>query len=96
MSELKIVAVVTAKKEYQKDIEKALHNVVDGTRTEEGNVSYDLHVDIKNPLKYIIIEVWKSQEALNIHNATVHFNEFKKAIEGKIEGLDIDVVKKIY
>lgn len=96
MSELKIVAVITAKKEYQKDIEKALHNVVDGTRTEEGNVSYDLHVDIKNPLKYIIIEVWKSQEALNIHNATVHFNEFKKAIEGKIEGLDIDVIKKIY
>lgn len=96
MSELKIVAVITAQKEYQKDIEKALHNVVDGTRTEEGNVSYDLHVDIKNPLKYIIIEVWKSQEALNIHNATVHFNEFKKAIEGKIEGLDIDVIKKIY
>lgn len=96
MSELKIIAVITAKEAYQQDILKALHAVVDGTRKEEGNVSYDLHQDTKNPLKYTIIEVWKSQEAIDSHNQTEHFLSFVKAIENKVDGLDIDVIKKVY
>ncbi|NDV68264.1 putative quinol monooxygenase [Dysgonomonas sp. 25] len=96
MTELKIIAVITAKEEYKNDIVKALHAVVDGTRKEEGNISYDLHQDMKNPLRYIFIEVWKSQEAINSHNQSAHFQQFVKAIEGKIEGLDIDFVKQVY
>lgn len=96
MSQLKIIAVITAKEEYKEEIVKTLQKVVDGTRKEEGNVSYDLHIDTKNPLKYTIIEVWKSQEAIDIHNQAPHFLEFVKAIEGKVDGLDIDIIEKIY
>lgn len=96
MKELKIIAVITAKETYKDDIAKALHEVVDGTRKEEGNISYDLHQDTENPLKYTIIEVWKSQEAIDSHNATDHFLAFVKAIEGKVDGLDIDVIQQIY
>lgn len=90
------MAVITVKKEYQHDVEAALHDIVDSTRLEAGNVSYDLHVDIQNPLKYIILEVWKSQAAINIHNEAEHFIAFKKAVEGKVDTLVVDVVKKIY
>jgi quinol monooxygenase YgiN len=96
MTELKIIAVIVVKPAHQKELEKICQAVVDGTRKEEGNVSYELHQDVKNPLKYIILEVWKSQAAIDTHNETEHFKKFVKDIEGKIESLTIDVVKKIY
>ncbi len=96
MTELKIIAVVTVKAAYQKELEKVFHTVVDETRKEEGNVSYDLHQDTKDPLKYTILEVWKSQDAINLHNESAHFKAFVAAIEGKIEGLTVDIIKKIY
>lgn len=93
---LKIVATLTVKNEKDRsDIEKALHAVVDGTRTEEGNISYTLHQDVNNPLTYIFIEVWKSKEAIAIHNQSPHFEAFKKAIDGKV-GLSVSVVKEVY
>jgi quinol monooxygenase YgiN len=54
-----------------------------------------LHQDINNPLKYIILEVWKSQEAIDEHNESVHFKSFVSLINGKIDGLTVDVVKRI-
>ena len=95
MAELKTVAVIEVKEEYQKDIEIALGKFIDETRKETGNISYDLHVDIHNLLKYTIIEVWKSEDAIVIHNNTSHFLEFKNAIDGKITDLKIDIIKKI-
>ena len=51
MMELKIVAVIVVKAAYQEELEKVFHTVVDETRKETGNVSYDLHQDCQNPLK---------------------------------------------
>lgn len=96
MAELRIVAVVEAKAAYQKEIEKAFQAVVNETRKEAGNVSYDLHQDVKDPLKYTFFEIWKSQAAIDEHNESAHFKTFVAAIEGKIEKLTINVVKKIY
>ena len=96
MEELKIVAVIVVKKEFQNELVEVFQNLVNETRKEEGNVSYDLHQDTSNPLKYVILEVWKSDKAVEIHNASAHFEMFKQAIDGKIDGLTIDVVKKVY
>ncbi|GHV69128.1 antibiotic biosynthesis monooxygenase [Bacteroidia bacterium] len=96
MAELKIVATVVAKKAFQKELEKVFRAVVDGTRKEEGNVSYELHQDVKNALKYVILEVWKSQQAIDYHNESAHFKAFVAAIDGKVEALTVDVIEKIY
>lgn len=96
MSQLSIVAAIVVKDSYKDELEKVFRNLVDHTRKEEGNVSYDLHQDVKNPLKYTIIEVWKSQDDINKHNDTPHFKEFLTAIEGKVDSVNIDVIKKIY
>lgn len=96
MAELKIVATITVKSDNKEEVLVALQNVVNATRKEEGNVSYDLHQNITNPLEYTILEVWKSQEAIDLHNASAHFDEFKKAIGEKIEGLKVDIIKQIY
>lgn len=96
MEELKIIATIIAKEENDKEIYATLQAVVDGTRTEAGNISYTLHRDTTNPLKYVIIEVWQSQAAIDIHNATPHFQKFVKDIEGKIQSLDISIIQSIY
>lgn len=96
MSELKIVASIVAKEECKDGVLKAIQKVADKTRMEEGNVSYDLHVNTKKPLVFVLIEVWKSDEAIQIHNESNHFQEFVKEIDGKIDALEIDTIKHIY
>jgi quinol monooxygenase YgiN len=91
--ELLIIAHVTTKAEYKDELMKAFEKVVEGTRQEAGNISYDLYVDTSNPLKFTIVEQWKSQDAINIHNETSHFKEFVKAIDGKAD-LDVTVAKQ--
>lgn len=96
MEELKIVATITAKAEFVDEIKQALHTVAGATRKEEGNISYVLHEDVSDMTKLVLLEVWKSQEAIDIHNASAHFSAFKVAIDGKLEGLSINVIRKIY
>jgi len=94
--ELKIIASLTIKNEKDtSEIVKALHNVVDGTRKEEGNISYELHKDIADPNTYVFIEVWKSQAAIDSHNNSAHFLEFVKAVKGKVS-LAVNVIEKVY
>lgn len=93
---LMIVATLTVMNETDvAEMVKALHQVVDGTRTEEGNISYVLHQDINNPMTYIIIEVWKSQEAIDYHNQTPHFLAFVEAVKDKTI-LSVNTMKKVY
>ena len=93
---LVIVATLTIKDEaYKAQIEQILHTTVDSTRKEEGNISYVLHQDINNPLVYVVIEVWKSQEAIDYHFSTPHFKAFGEAVEGKAD-LIVNIVKKKY
>ncbi len=96
MDNLKIIATVVAKTESKEEILQSLKKVTDATRTEEGNISYTLHADVNNPLKFTIFEVWKSQAAIDIHNETPHFLAFKDSLDGKIESLTIDVISEIY
>jgi len=80
---LTIVAVVTVKPEFKEDVLKAIKTVVDATRKESDCIFYDVFEDVNNPLKFVFIETWKSQAAIDSHNKSAHLNDFKKAIEGK-------------
>jgi quinol monooxygenase YgiN len=96
MEKLKIVANIVIKNEYKEDILKALHAVTDGTRKEEGNISYVLHQDIYNSLAFIILEEWKSEDAIQFHQQTPHYLTFKEELKGKIESLNTNVIREIY
>lgn len=96
MNSLKIVATISVKENYIEELKNIFHTVVDATRMEEGCISYDLHSDVNNPLVFVILEEWKNQEAIDFHNKSQHFQNFKKGIDGKIDNLKIDVIKKIY
>ncbi|WP_277510653.1 MULTISPECIES: putative quinol monooxygenase [unclassified Ereboglobus] len=94
--EFKIIATLVAKEANKDEVRNALTAVVDGTRKEAGNISYVLHQDTTNPLKYTIIEVWKNQEAIDLHNKSAHFLAFAGTIKDKVDSLSIDTIREIY
>ncbi|WP_161554646.1 antibiotic biosynthesis monooxygenase [Ereboglobus luteus] len=94
--QLKIIATLVAKESHKSAVRNALTAVVDGTRKEPGNISYALHQDTVNPLKYTIIEVWKNQEAIDLHNKSAHFLAFAETIKDKVDSLSIDIIREIY
>lgn len=95
MKELKIIATIVAKAECDKEVYASLLKVVEGTRTESGNISYVLHRDINAPLKYVMLEHWSSQDAINLHNSSDHFQTFVKEIDGKIDSIDVVTVEVV-
>jgi quinol monooxygenase YgiN len=76
----------------------ALGKCVEGTLKEPGNDSYTPYADLSNPLKFIIVEEWQSQSALDDHFQTPHFKQLGKDLEDLLTApLDVrvfDAVKK--
>jgi len=81
--ELTIIAHVVVTEESKEDVLKAIEAVVEGTRQEDGNIAYDVYEDTANVLSFTFVEIWKSQSAIDAHNASEHFLAFVKAVEGK-------------
>ena len=80
---LTIVATITVKPEFKENVLKAIKTVVEATRKEAGCIFYNVFEDVNNPAKFVFIETWKSQAAIDSHLKSVHFNDFVKAVEGK-------------
>ena len=70
---IKIVAEWFVKPESREKFLELCEEIVEGTRAEEGNISYELHENIADPNHLTFIEEWKDQEALNIHDNSDHF-----------------------
>jgi len=95
MSSIQIVALVTVKPEYTEDLAAQFKELVKASRAEEGNISYDLHQEIGKPNHFVFVESWKSQAAIDAHNASEHFQGFVKAIDGKTDALEIVLMEEL-
>ena len=95
MSNIKIVALVTVKPEYTETLAAQFKELVKASRAEAGNISYDLHQGIGKPERFVFVENWKSQAAIDAHNASEHFQGFVKAIDGKTDNLEIVLMNEL-
>ena len=95
MSSIQIVALVTVKPEYTEALAAQFKELVKASRAEEGNISYDLHQETGKPNRFVFVENWKSQAAIDAHNASEHFQGFVKAIDGKTDALEIVLMEDI-
>ena len=94
MSSIQIVALVTVKPEYTEALAAQFKDLVKASRAEEGNISYDLHQN-RQTQPFRIRRSWKSQAAIDEHNASEHFQNFVKSIEGKTEALEIVLMNQV-
>ncbi|HEI8865384.1 putative quinol monooxygenase [Serratia sp. AKBS12] len=93
--EVRVIATLQAKSEFIDAVNDAVHQIVEASRQEQGNLQYDLHRDLDKPGTFVFFERWASADALEKHNATAHFKQFVGQIDGKLELLDIKRVAKI-
>lgn len=94
--ELKIVAIMTVKPEAVNDILPIFQAVVQGSQEEEDCISYNLHQDISDSTKFVMLEEWKSQSAIDFHNNTDHYKTFKEASKDLIVKSDVSILKLVY
>lgn len=94
-NELKIVAIIKVKPQAVKDIMPIFEKIVSGSQKEEGCIYYNLHQDTKDSTRFVMLEEWKSQDAIDFHNNTEHFKAFKEAAKDKIESSEVTVIKTV-
>jgi quinol monooxygenase YgiN len=91
---LVIVATITANSGHADTVRNALLQVVPPSRTEAGCVKYELHVDQKDPNRFVMLEEWTSQAALDVHMATPHFQQLAASI-GPLARIDMQYLAKL-
>ncbi|KAF0821100.1 MULTISPECIES: putative quinol monooxygenase [unclassified Cytobacillus] len=50
--------------------------LIESSRAEEGNITYDLLKDTEQAGSYTMVELWKDMDAVKFHNQTDHFTAF--------------------
>ncbi|CRY54217.1 antibiotic biosynthesis monooxygenase domain-containing protein [Yersinia intermedia] len=93
--EVRVIASLVAKPEFVNEVKEAVLQVIEPSREEQGNLQYDLHAESGQNGSFVFFERWESDAALDKHNKTQHFGDFVKAIEGKLERIEIKKVKQI-
>ncbi|NLX49964.1 MAG: antibiotic biosynthesis monooxygenase [Methanospirillum sp.] len=91
-----IVAGGRALPERAADLERLALDLVRASRDEAGNISYDFFADLSDPARFTFIEVWKDQAAIDLHNATPHFQGFVEKAGPLFDGpLEIGLYRKL-
>jgi len=53
-----------------------IQTLIEATRQEPGNISYELMKSTETDYAYARIELWKDMEAAGLHNTSEHFTSF--------------------
>jgi len=64
------------KPESKEEFFATLNPLIEGTRTEDGNLLYELHVSLEDEFKFVLVEHFADQEAVDIHNESEHFKKY--------------------
>jgi quinol monooxygenase YgiN len=72
MSDLNVVAVLTAKPGSEDLLEKTLKELREPSLAESGCISYELYRSAVDASAYITLEKWQSQADLEAHMKTPH------------------------
>jgi quinol monooxygenase YgiN len=72
MSEVVVCASFKLQPAFAEEAEEVLRELIRNTHAEEGCVLYALHRDTEEPLRYLMIERWRSREDLEAHYRQPH------------------------
>jgi len=70
MSEVVIIAALTAKPGKEEEAEELLRSVIAPTHAEAGCIFYALHRGTDDPRRYCYVECWASRAELEAHQAS--------------------------
>ncbi|MDR1616793.1 MAG: antibiotic biosynthesis monooxygenase [Syntrophomonadaceae bacterium] len=73
---LLVTAKLKVKEGKQKEFIGQTKDLLENTRKEEGNISYNLFNETDDETRFIFVEEWESDEALKAHTKAPHFAVF--------------------
>ncbi len=76
-----IIGTVTARPETREELQTLLAAQVEPTRAEPGCITYDFHVDAKDPCVFVFYENWKSQKDLDAHMKMPHLAPLMRRLD---------------
>ncbi|MEY2192058.1 putative quinol monooxygenase [Neobacillus sp. BF23-41] len=56
--------------------------VAEPSQAEEGNISYEYFENPIQPNTFVFVEKWQDHAAINVHEATAHFQNFVNLVPG--------------
>ncbi|APR52099.1 antibiotic biosynthesis monooxygenase [Sphingomonas koreensis] len=84
-SHIKIVAILTAKPGQAEALRDLLDGMIGPSRSEPGNLRYDLWVDQAEPGRFVLDELYQDAVAVDAHRASGHFQNYLSAINDLAE-----------
>ena len=79
---VRVVARDHLKPECKEEAFKLLKELIEATRKEEGNISYQYCQDVNDPYYFAMIECWETEEALQAHLKSEHFTRIIPKLGG--------------
>ncbi|WP_041745181.1 putative quinol monooxygenase [Coraliomargarita akajimensis] len=90
MSQLTIVANITAKPDQIELVKAELLKLIPITRAEAGCLNYDLHQDMENSAHFMFYENWESRELWQLHMQAQHLKDYLSATEGAVDAFTVN------
>ncbi|WP_375723388.1 antibiotic biosynthesis monooxygenase [Arcobacter sp. KX21116] len=80
---MNIIKKVTfiAKDDSIKEMKDLLKTMVEPSKNEKGCLSYEIYQLKENPAKFVVVEAWEDEEALEGHKTTEHYKYYKANFE---------------
>ena len=88
MSKIVVFASFYPKKEKSNEVKNIILEMVDPTRSEEGNEIYNFYEEKKDDSKNIsfhLFEVYKDSVALDFHRNTLHYKNYRSKIANLLD-----------
>ena len=70
---IRIVATFRIRPDAVEEFRTLAERLVEGSRAEASNVTYDLCVARDDATSFVVLEAWRDDAAIEAHNASPHF-----------------------
>lgn len=81
-STVRVVARVVALPDKVEELKAVLLTLIEPTRQETGCIQYELLHNGSDATDFTFVEIWKSDEALDLHLASVHLQAALAQVQG--------------
>ncbi|MGM0751713.1 MAG: putative quinol monooxygenase [Bacillota bacterium] len=95
MEPIVITAVLKAKSGSEGELEKALQQVIQPSREEDGCIQYDLHQSTEDPGVFVFYERWENEASLKAHIQSAHYQTYRQRAEGILESREVYRLKLV-
>ena len=68
--------IFLAKRDCIEELKALLKSTIEASKKEQGCLMYEVFQTKNNPVEFIVIDSWESEEALNKHYETPHYSNF--------------------